>query len=265
MVAIPPGPLVLNEDNPLTLGLIGCFVPGVMRGQNLSGQQPDLLFEHGEPAGVWGTGPEGPCLVSHAAGHGLSRDAPQSWRTAPMTLYWRGFRSAPAHVSPGSGWAGIFGVSFDRFTTAPFVNFAMLRSPPANPNQFRAVWNSSGFSQQTSELAGISDSSFSVAMCVASPPSPVRVFANGVLVASNLSMTSQPSTSITTVIGLNTDENSPARFPNLSCYCAYAWNRQLSDLEIANLDANPYGLVKTEPQEPEPPPEIVRTMAMVMA
>lgn len=236
---IPPGVLRVNPLAPIARGLIACWVPGrspvdisgsAVKGANLTYQSASTGFgESSEGAGVTHTG-TGSGLVTPF----LTSGSPFFFTTA-ITIYWRG-----RQLSAPSAFADFFAVIQNNTDTTPFY-IAGIR---ANSTVYEIDWNSAG------NFTGATPGSVSPATTGINSLAASFVvngnntfYFNGVNKGTAFFGTQPPTTTATSMINIGEAIVVAGRFTNATTLVAYAWNRALSDAEIAYLDRAPYSLL----------------------
>jgi hypothetical protein len=243
---VPTGDLAIDWTNPLTNGLIGCYVPGVNYGIDVSCQAPTLTPDPSASApGTMTVGREGPGLLSNVAGNALQAVATPTFKTwTEFSIYWRGYSLGDS--GGGLGW--LIGMTSSNTATGPFTIVAIDQNG-AGAN-WTLIWNTGGTGPQSNVFtAAYPTGSFSAGgtFRVSAATGTVLGYQNGALATSSSVAfgAAAPTSTASAQILLNgwpiTGFNS--RFANAICYIGCFWNRVLSAEEMARLDREPYSFI----------------------
>ena len=215
----------IDWSNPLTDGLIGCYVPGVTGGYNLTGLGANLT--PGSAGNAFVTTKEGAAWTTASASGGFSTaSAPAAWKTGNATLYMRGYNSSTTNANY------IFGVFYGTGTNPYYV--VSIGVPNASPNVLQAQWNTGGTYTTGSNSTKSPGTFFSYGATFAVGGN-VLSYLNGVQAASNSFGASAPNNTGTDTLSLFTTQ--PI---DLLINIALAWNYPLTAAQVAALDADPY-------------------------
>lgn len=222
-------------------GLSACYVPGVMFGTDLVGFRAPTLSG---TANVSSMTIEGPGLRANAVSSGLiftvGTSAVFSEFNAPTetSLFLRGYQIGAIPVADPN----LFGTCFDAFNTSPFQIFNITVSGTAN---YAIQWNSGGsFNSQTIN-AVTTAAMVSLGATGKVGGNTVRYF-NGVNKGSSAFGASAPTNSATSNFSIGAHPADASRQMNMVINIAIAWNRQLTDAEMAWLHIDPYGFLVPE-------------------
>lgn len=242
---IPRGVLRANKANPISRGLIGAWVPGTalidVSGSAVSGNN---LKYFGTSTG-YANSREGPGVAHTGAGSGLVTPPLVSGSpflyTNAITLYYRGNQ-----ISAPPNFANFIGSTYDNAGNSPYY----LAGIRVDTNPFYNVfWNNAGsFVQGTpGNVSPVTSGMFSVAASFVVNGN-VNFYLNGVNKGNQGFGAGAPTTTATSYLSIGEDnDNQTTRFTNSTTLVAYAWNRALSDAEIAALDNAPYSLLTPIP------------------
>jgi len=225
----------INWDHPLTVGLIGCYLPGVLRGYALVG--PALSNGNGG-AGAQGITQDGASLKSTTSGssRGLVATAPSNFKTwTGMTQYWRGVLNG--NCDP---YCNLFGVSYTDSDTNPYIHLAISGDSDGYA-RLRAFYNAggSGVTGPSVDVTGRYGQvvSFATSALVGGL---INFYVNGVPLGSPNSLTALPISSANSKVVLNQGIDAVNRSPNADCTAAYIWSRELTGVELKLLHDDPY-------------------------
>jgi hypothetical protein len=250
---IPGGNLTIDWSHSLTNGLIGCYLPGVMRGTDITGMGPNLTPLS---AATISSMEEGPGLQSVAANSGMTATATPAFKSwTQFSIYWRAYViGAPIATTDFAG------VSYAIPEASPYVVASI--GVASNPLTVRALWNTGGVFTEVSPGPIITTSvinSFGCSFTV-SASALCQMYSNGVASGSAFAFgASGPISSATSSVGINTYSPTPTRYSNSITTAAYFWNRALAADEWARLHREPYSfLIPAEYELPlaflSPPP-----------
>lgn len=228
---LTPRRVVIDWTHPITQGLIGCWVPGILPNASLV---DGLILANGSAPQANFMTAEGPSIRNNQANAGLkSGTAPVAFRSNPMSIYWRGV----AFGNPSTNTA-VFGVGSHTTATSPFIGPATIAY---SGNQLGLWWNSGGVD--------------TTILISASPPTANTVFSCGGTVpganqtcfsylnGKNISSGAFGASAVTFTDGLITYGVYSAletRFSNTDMIMGCIWNRALSDDEHGYIHTNPY-------------------------
>jgi len=240
----PRGPVKIDWSHPLAQGLIGCWLPGISGGIDLTGINPSLVARTASKTGV---AVEGPGLVSDAVNTGMKgvvgNTSPLTTWTDGFSIYYRGYK-----LGSGNNNCDILSIFYDSAGNFPF-NVAGLTDP--STGQVATVWNHGGsLSQGTAKSVNNPG--------LNSLGGTFKVGGNAVLYQSGVATdttafgSGAPTSTATSTVCIDTRADLSSQWQNSVCYVGYFWNRELSADEMAMLDADPYGfLVPAEGEMPQ--------------
>jgi hypothetical protein len=241
---LPPGSREFNIDgtNPLSNGLVCCYVPGLAGGINLTGQGFNLTLARAS-AGVT---QEGPALVTAqgtAVGSSFSPGIPTGHplvTSQQITLYWRGLLTTAVNPS------ALFGVNYDYTDLAPFHVYTISCSNTAN--KMRIGTNTGGGTPTVIDgpdsTSSITNGTFiSVAATFnGTATGSAQFYYNGLADGASQALTAQwanlANTSLVCLSGESGGAGGTAQ--GTSCNIACIWTRLLSATELLALHRNPY-------------------------
>ena len=128
----------IDWGNPLTNGLIACYVPGITRGQNIAGTTGDLgpiTVANNFDATV-----EGPSFKTATAADGLKATAPPAFLGNTNSFYWRGFIDNTGGLNDSTD---LFGIGYNDPETAPYV-VQVIAIFPGVGGAIGLGWNTGG-------------------------------------------------------------------------------------------------------------------------
>lgn len=236
---LPTGNLSIDWSHPLTRGLIGCFVPGVMGGVNLTAQCPPLAIKTATDTRK--VNQEGPCWTSTADSAGLfGASAPAAFTTwTQFSLYWRGF-----FTSYATGNSKIFGVEFNNIGSSPFVVASMGFG--GNNVPFVVEWNTNG--TYTANVGTTLTAGFQSLGATFKVGGNVVAYRNGLVLNTTAFGATAPTNAASSLINFQTSNGNTGNL-SASGNVGYVWNRELSAAEVTQLDLDPYAfLVADEPE-----------------
>jgi hypothetical protein len=256
-----PGDYTIDWTNSLARGLIGCWLPGSMRGIDLSGNAPEMTIE--SSGGIFDATAEGPGLSTTGTLTGmnvLAQPVHKSWTQA--TLYWRGYLIGVPAVH------GVFiGISYTNTDTSPFVVLCIQYDSAAS---FGATGNNSGsfFGPAPFTTPPTPPAFVSMAVSWDTVGGTVALYTNGAANGTG-SLVGAPSTTANSYICINGWVPVNTRYDNAICNIACMWNRALTAAEIRALDLAPYQfIVPAESEMPvtfiQPPPPLFVLMPQIV-
>lgn len=235
---LPPGPnLTIDWSHPLTRGLIGAFVPGVMGGVNLTGQCPPLAIKTATDTRK--TTQEGPSWTTTADSAGLfGASCPAAFKTwTQFSIYWRGF-----FTSYTTNNTKVFGIEFDNIGSTPFA-VASLGYGGSTGTNFVAEWNTAG--TYTHDV-GVALTAGMQGMCgTFKVGGNVVLYKNGIVVDTTAFGASNPTNAGSSLINFQTANGNAGNFSG-SGNVGYMWNRELSAAEVTLLDSDPYAFLLSD-------------------
>jgi hypothetical protein len=236
----------IDWHHPLTFGLVGCWLPGLTRGYDLTDNCSPMAYSTSGTIQSFGSEIEGSVLPggqTTTEGNIYSVVAPsvfKGWNN--FSLYYRGV----LHGTAGNQFNYLLYIAFDNGNATPPYEICSI----GDPNSAGALttvsvnWNNSGGEQKGT---GVDFTGNSLISCLGTLTVGGNniLYRDGLQVASNAwntGGTGQATTSATTAIQIN-GWTFGGRFASPSCYMACAWNRTLSAAEAQYLDADPYGFL----------------------
>jgi hypothetical protein len=263
--SVPQGKLAIDWSHPLVQGLIGCWVPGSMGPIDLTGAVPDLIWEinvgsGGQPS--LKSTPEGPGLdatknsgFGNADFHGLAPSTFKTWSN--LSVYWRGM-IGPSADNPSAGTT-LLGVAYDNAAGSPFTVFSLNIN---TSNVIGMDWNTAS---TINTVTGITPNFNAINSVGGTLPigGTCNFYWNGVFRSSAAFGASPPQTSVTSTIGIGAYYPNKNQSNSITTICC-AWNRILSAIEMALVDADPYGfLIPAEYELPAlPAPSVAPIITM---
>lgn len=235
----------IDWSNPLTHGLLACYVPASQTLVDLCNRGPILAYVTPSAANVIG-GPEGLAMSAQTTSRGAwTTITPAVQINQPVTLFWRGMATANAVTDQ----CGLIAVRYSNNAgTTPFVSYGLARGAGASldNDSFCLQWGSGA----TYVSAGFNFSwstnynkIFSLAASLAFPNSN-KLYVNGILKSTpNMSvpLTFPYGTGPRLYIGCVPGETTAN--DNLVTNIAMIFNAQLTDQQVADLSFNPYGFL----------------------
>jgi hypothetical protein len=216
----------IDWTNPLTRGLVSCYLPG-QGFFDICGVGPRLTLTS---TFSYGNSVEGLAFGSATAAAGAVGSVPPALQaTTRLTFYWRGVMASATLTN-----AEIMVLSYNNSWTAPFG--ITLR---ANTSNLFLGWNNNGsFSSITLATTWATNVVTSVAFTLRTGGSAIG-YKNGVSLGSSSAGTGPITYAASPKLCFN---NNPAFSGNSNCYAlmGLVWNRDLSAREIQALDRDPY-------------------------
>jgi hypothetical protein len=244
--SVPVGQVSIDWSHPLANGLIGCWLPGVSGGIDLTGNCADLQPSSGSSK-KYSVNQEGPTLDPGTAGtvNMLTATAPPAYKgQQAMSMYYRAEKLRAADTQ-----AILLYISYDNVPNAPYNVFGL--QSVFNNTSYSQIYvgiNINGTSQQSANVDFSAETQIRVGATVTSVTGhALSLYKNGLL-ADNSTNTlptgtlNGTSTSQISINGWDTSATS-GRASGTAPYIACLWNRELSASEMAAIDADPYGFL----------------------
>jgi len=226
----------VDWSNPLTDGLIGCYLPGTLQGIPIVG--PKLSQGDGGP-GSRVVLKEGYAYRSNTTGSntGLITTAPAAYTGSAFSCYWRG----RINGAPGDTFPSLIGVTYTNSDTNPFYG-RMIAGDSSDYLAIGCRWNNAGTLASPTTAIDVTGSygaqPFSLCGTFLTGGNSI-LYKNGVSAASDAFGAGAPSFSGPQLF-INQYVPGTPRTVNADCSLALFWNRQLSASEVLQLDKNPY-------------------------
>lgn len=237
---VPVGNLAVDWSHPLAAGLVACYVPGVMRGRDLTGNLAHDLVNVGGSS-VLKSSADGPALyVPSAAANGgfYSNSLPSSdplITATTRTMFFR-FRNITPDTTNEPYW---FSVNYDNAAGSPFTLSGIY--PGAGGTTLGLGTNQNGIAAANT-LAGFTSSKISIAATF-NVGTAMEGFADGVSLGTIATTGAAPTAGATANIQLG-GEVGYAHSSEAEFSVAYYWTRLLSSSDILYLHLNPYCLLR---------------------
>lgn len=249
---VPLGRLSIDWQNPLTNGLVCCYVPGVMSGVNIAGLGANLILS-GTPA--FKANIDGPGVDTITAPGYLSVLAPATLKVPPVgaSLFWRGLIYGT--VSP---WATAISVDYDTSQSSPYNVYSFMFQ--TSTAVLRMYMNGSGSQNLVDSYTMTANLITNIGGTFYNATTASQMYANGVAVSAGSINGGTPTTSATTTISIGKDlVNAVPQASNTNTAIACIWTRPLSAAEQLQMSLDPYGFLL--PAEYELPILNVTTVA----
>lgn len=241
---LPKPPIIVNRGNSLSNGLLGYYAPGVMGGSNIvSPGTGDLTLAPQGGSTVIVSTSEGPGVKNATQAIALG-NAPNAWvGLSAYTVYGRFITNS----YNSSGFPNFFSLTYGLDTSfgPPYLYCTNYTS--GTPNNICGDNNAGSYdegpfpSQWSSEsgaypIGAICSTAFSLQLS-----GTRRAYTNGSLI--NSDNNGPPSMQGPVTIAMGGTNGQANSWIDLTFLVGIAWGRQLSDAEVATLDANPYALL----------------------
>jgi hypothetical protein len=247
--SVPIGRLAIDWSHPLANGLLACYVPGAMGGINIANPGNGDIARDTAAAPFNGVGVEGAGLTTTVANSGMFAFAPVSFKgLGAYSLYYRAFVLGNSSAS-----CSLLGMSYDNAGGSPYV---LVEIGAAGGGTTAAPlslgWNVAG--TLVSDLAIIPAFTANTIASVGATftnNGNVVGYSGGVNRGAAAWGSGLPASALTSQIEFNTYGGAATRFSNTTAFIGCIWSRALSDSEMAQLDADPYGfLIPAEAELP---------------
>ena len=224
----------INWADPITFGLLGVYLPGILRGYGLLGP---LLSNGGDGPGAWGTTADGASLNSLTSGAniGLITTTPLSWQGSPAyTVYFRG-----VIVGAGNSFGHALGLSYTNSDTNPYLACA-ISTDSSSWATAEGFANSGGSGQTTAQvdISGHYGQMISLSTSY-NAATNLTFWVNGKIAAQSTAFGSAPSFGTSQIL-INQYVPTTSRSTNTKCNAGYFWRRELSQAEQTRLSLDPY-------------------------
>jgi len=246
--------------------MVGCWLPGLTYGVNLTGVVPRLLA--GSVPATFAITPEGPAQsftaqntelkTANLAGSG--QVFPPNSSTQALTVYYRGYAIGTPQA------LGVFiGGTANNTNTSPFWQFYMRANNVAT--LYQVGWFNSAGATNNLSTGGLVSSGLISACTTYVPGGNINLYVNGALDANfpiafgGTGIWGATGNSSTSYFEIGSDDQNASRSCNSNCNMACVWNRALSAQEVKVLHLNPYsflipndvlGLMPAPPPPPAP-------------
>lgn len=232
---LPGGIPTINWSNPLTAGLLACYVPAAHTGPriyNLACSGGDLTLGAGA---TYIMTPEGQALNNTAADGGASGPCPTRWLASPYgSLYWRGY-----HTDTPTNTVALVGIQYTDSDIQPWEVFA-IENRLGNILSANVQVNFSNFDATTSFNAYFAWDRGSYAATFDNTNGLEQLFKNG----DRLNITINGGASgwifINPTINLGYYSADNTRISNTYTLFGCIWNRVLTQGEVTAMDIDPY-------------------------
>jgi hypothetical protein len=226
----------IDWSHPLARGLIGCYLPGVLRGHALVGPK---LANGGDGPGSFGVTAEGASLRSATLGSakGLVVTATSEFKdfTRGMSLFWRGTLRGNC-----DNYCTLIGIQYADTDVSPYYTFAVSADGTGydilrdfhNEGSGTVVGNSA-------DVRGSYGKTISVAL-TGKIGTGVQFYVNAAPIGGMSSLSGSPSSTGSSKIVINQGIDATHRSANADCNVGYFWNRDLTALEVKQLHDDPY-------------------------
>jgi hypothetical protein len=224
----------IDWSNPLSFGLVGCYVPGVTGGFNLAGLGGNLALGTGSTSKQTALGASVDTASANSQMQAVAPAAFTNW-TFGASLYWLGNKYGAA-----TGNSDFVGIEYNTAGTSPFWFIGLVHTT----NEARCVWNASGSYNDTSS-AGTFNAPVGINSLLGTfqPSGNVVLYAGGIAKLTK-TMASAPQIGAGAPITIGGYATAGATsWNNCSDNLVYIWNRPLSAAEALILDQDRFGLL----------------------
>jgi Concanavalin A-like lectin/glucanases superfamily len=231
------GRLSIDWTHPLAQGLIGCWVPGVSAGINLTGMGADMLPSAAGNVQTWADGPEGAAWQTAKTGDGFAITGPPSVFVGQInSLYWRGIFTGTIASNAGSP---LIGLEPNNTGGGPFL-YQAIDVVFGSGGAICCEWNSGGsFAQSGTSFVPTINTMYGFAGTF-KPGGNSVFYVNGSAFNTTAYGASGPTTNGTPRLDLQGFLPDLTRTLAAQCFIACQWNRELSADEVKAFDADPY-------------------------
>lgn len=234
---LPGGVPRINWSNPITAGMIACYVPSASGGSvipNLVGNGIDLRAESGAR---WANLAEGQGITSLASTSGADCvGVPTSLRpVSAMSCFWRGSLNGS---TPGTN-TPLMGITYANTDSSPYFVFAVCDGA-ATQNKLGNYWNSSGVAANSAQIAPPAANKISSIVGTITLGGNSYLYVDGVLKDTTAASSGTFSYSGAETVSFGTYKGVLSRQANCTGLIGVMWNRQISPAEAAYLNSNPY-------------------------
>lgn len=244
---IPPGLPVINWGNPITTGLITCFVPSASPNSKII---YDLTYRSNpvtlQASAAYSTWNEGVGLIGTVASSGAEATASSNLLltgAAPgVSLFWRGTVLALGLTKNVGQSSQLIGLTYDNAGSSPFFACSIIAAV-SSTNDAGLMWDVAGVSAKSSATT------VPVAGAVVSYGGTLLVggnalfYVNGALFNSTAFGASNITYGTAPQLCFGTDSSTGTGFTNAISSIACIWNRALSASEMASLGNDPYQML----------------------
>jgi hypothetical protein len=234
-------PLRMVEDHPLRRFMIGCWVPGLMGGQNLCTSPVGGYLQTDTAAAFFPT-IEGRGLKSTAANSGMYANARPLFYNWPVgfSVAWRG----TVIGAPINGNAAYGGIHYDNTGNSPYVVAGLYNEGNGGSATVRTFWNAAGsfsIGTQFTLAAGIHTlgASFNITL-------NNITYIDGASVSADLWGAGAPNAGSQPLIELGTDASTLSRALNGLTNIMCMWNVPIQASAHGAFHLAPYELIEPD-------------------
>lgn len=232
---IPGGVPKINWNDPLTKGLLACYLPAAYQGPiiyNLVGDGGDLTLDTGASYTIT---PEGVGLLNTSANGGAKAPAPLSFLVSPFaSLYWRGY-----HFASATDNVALIGIQYTDTDVQPWEIFSIEQYVPSqiaadgevNFSNFNALGPINNFNAFDRGSWGSTYDNTT---------GTFSLYKNGGIIANTINGAASGWIFINPTINFGYYSAVPTRIANTASMFGCIWNRLLSPQELREIDIDPY-------------------------